>query len=204
MGYRGVVRLIGRQEECARIDRLLGDAGRGRSGALVLRGEAGIGKSALLTHALERAHDLEMETLRAAGFESEAELPFAALHALLLPKVDLLDLLPEPQGRALSAALALGPTAEADRLAAYRFLDDRVEPGEAGDLLGAAEPTRLTDLSEQMASEDRPDPGDRLQGLAALIAASETTQLGVDAVQLHLQRRDHGQQRIVLEPSMVG
>jgi hypothetical protein len=76
------VRLIGRREECARIDRLLGDARKGRSGTLVLRGGPGIGKSAPLAYALGRAGG--METLRAVGVESEAELPFAALHGLLL------------------------------------------------------------------------------------------------------------------------
>jgi len=111
------VRLIGRREERLRIDRLLGDAAKGRSGALVLRGEPGIGKSALLAYALERAG--ELETLHAVGVEAEAELPFAALHALLLTKIDLLDLIPEPQARALRAALALGAAEEGDRLAAY-------------------------------------------------------------------------------------
>jgi len=113
------VALIGRAEECARIDGLLDAAAKGRGGALVLRGEPGIGKSALLGYAQERARELGLATLTAAGVESEAELPFAALHALLAAKLDLIELIPEPQARALRAALALGPAADADRLAAY-------------------------------------------------------------------------------------
>src|SRR4051794_32593970 len=109
--------LVGRREECMRIDRLLGDARKGRSGTLMLRGEAGIGKSGLLWDAVERAR--ELEPLRTVGVESEAELPFAALQALLLAKTDLLELIPQPQARALRAALALGPAEEGDRLAAY-------------------------------------------------------------------------------------
>src|SRR5690242_7485991 len=109
--------LIGRREECARIEGLLGDARMGRSGTLVLRGEPGIGKSALVAYAVEQAR--EMEVLRAVGVESEAALPFAALHALLLTKIELLELIPEPQARALGAALALSPAAHGDRLAAY-------------------------------------------------------------------------------------
>src|SRR4051794_6985484 len=73
--YRGLVKLIGRQQECARIDRLLADARNGRSGTLLLRGEPGIGKSALLAYARGRAG--EMETLSAVGVEAEADLPFA-------------------------------------------------------------------------------------------------------------------------------
>jgi len=72
--------LRGRTDERAVVDRLLAAAGEGRSGALVVRGEAGIGKSALLDHAARSA--TTMRVLRGAGVESEAELPFAGLHQL--------------------------------------------------------------------------------------------------------------------------
>ncbi len=74
----------------------------------------------------------------------------------------------------------LGQLAAAASLAG--FVDDRVEAGRAGDLLGAAEATGLADLGQQVAGEDRADPVDRMQRLAALVLAGETAQLGVDRV----------------------
>src|SRR5712692_121869 len=84
-----------------------------------------------------------------------------------------------------------------------RFFDDRVEAGQPGDLLGAAEAARLADLGEQVAGEDRPDPVDRLQRLAALIVAGEATQLGVDRLELRLQRRHHRQERVDLQAGVL-
>jgi len=72
--------LRGRRDECATLDRLLDGARAGRSGTLVLRGEAGVGKTALLDYAVDSAPDLTV--LHASGVESEMELPFAALHQL--------------------------------------------------------------------------------------------------------------------------
>ncbi|SFO94574.1 regulatory protein, luxR family [Amycolatopsis arida] len=97
--------LVGRNPERARIHRLLVDAANGRSGALVVRGEAGIGKSVLLDDAASTAGT--MRVLRGTGIESEAELPFGVLHQLLLPFLDRLDTLPVPQAAALSAAFGL-------------------------------------------------------------------------------------------------
>jgi DNA-binding CsgD family transcriptional regulator len=104
--------LVGRELECARIDAVL-DAARGRrSGALVLRGEAGIGKTALLEYAVAQAGDFRV--LRALGVESEAELPFAALQQLLRPVLDAATELPLLQSRALRTAFAIeaGPAPE--------------------------------------------------------------------------------------------
>ncbi len=91
----------------------------GRGGALIVRGEPGIGKTALLETARERAGS--MRVAEAAGVESEAGLPFAALGELAAPLLDGLDSLPEPQAAALSAALALAPVtyAATDRLAIF-------------------------------------------------------------------------------------
>ena len=80
--------LLGRAAECAAIERLLEAAGRGESGSLVLRGEAGMGKTALLGQALDRASG--MTVLRATGVEAESDLAFAGLHALLRPIADQL------------------------------------------------------------------------------------------------------------------
>jgi DNA-binding CsgD family transcriptional regulator/tetratricopeptide (TPR) repeat protein len=98
--------LHGRRAECDALERLLADARRSRSGVLVVRGEAGVGKSALLDHAAGRAEG--MVVLRASGVESEAELPFAALHQLLRPVLGLVERLPAAQAAALGGALGLG------------------------------------------------------------------------------------------------
>ena len=78
--------LLGRDRETAAIERLLTEARESRSAALVLRGEPGIGKSALLEYAVERADG--MRILSATGVEAESELPFAGLHQLLWPVLD--------------------------------------------------------------------------------------------------------------------
>ena len=105
--------LVGRERECAVIDRLLGAAARGESGVLVVRGEAGMGKTALLGYAAARATD--MRVLRATGVEAEHDLAFAGLHALLWPIIDELQSLPEPQRGALAAALGLAAGEGRDR-----------------------------------------------------------------------------------------
>ena len=98
--------LRGRAAQQARIDALLSQAREGASGALVIHGEPGIGKTALLRYAADRADG--MRVLRGSGIESEAELPFAGLHLLLKPALDRIGALPGPQRRALSAAFGLG------------------------------------------------------------------------------------------------
>ncbi|WTW98952.1 AAA family ATPase [Streptomycetaceae bacterium NBC_01309] len=97
--------LVGRDGERDHVERLLGQASSGRSATLVIRGEAGIGKSALLDHAVATADG--MRVLRGVGIESEAELAFGALHLLLYPYLDRLDLLPDPQAAALRGAFGL-------------------------------------------------------------------------------------------------
>ncbi|WP_246268760.1 AAA family ATPase [Nonomuraea typhae] len=105
--------LHGRDHEQAAIERLLSAARDGASGALMLRGEPGAGKSALLAHAVEQAG--EMRVLRGAGIESEAELPFAALHMLLRSELARIPALPEAQAGALQGALGLGSAAPENR-----------------------------------------------------------------------------------------
>ena len=109
--------LVGRGEECERIERLLDDARLGRSGVLVLHGQPGIGKTALLDYSLEHASG--MDVLHVCGVESEADLPYAGLHALLRPALGQIDGIPATQARALRTALALEEGGEADRLASY-------------------------------------------------------------------------------------
>jgi len=97
--------LLGREAEQRVVDELLASARTGRSAVLVLRGEPGIGKTALLGYAESCAEG--MAVLRAVGIEAEHELPFAGLHQLLRPCLGLLDRLPAPQGGALRGAFGL-------------------------------------------------------------------------------------------------
>src|SRR5207249_7944230 len=92
--------LVGRERECAALDRLLEASARGESSSLVLRGEAGIGKTALLTHAAERGAGSTL--LRTAGVEAESDLAFAGLYGLLRPIVEKLGELPKTQADALA------------------------------------------------------------------------------------------------------
>src|SRR5947207_4900447 len=106
--------LVGRERECGALDRLLEASAGGKSGSLVLRGEAGIGKTALLTYAGERGDGSRV--LRTAGVEAESDLAFAGLHGLLRPIVDQLrEALPETQAAALEGALGLAPSLGSDR-----------------------------------------------------------------------------------------
>ena len=101
-----VAELLGREVELARIYELI-DAIGARGGALVVRGEAGIGKSALLAAARERARQQGATVVSTTGTLSEAPLAFAGLHQLLLPLLGGLDLLPDPQRRAVEAAFGI-------------------------------------------------------------------------------------------------
>jgi DNA-binding CsgD family transcriptional regulator len=91
--------------EQSAIDGVLERARAGEGGGLVLRGEPGIGKSTLLAYADERSTC--MRVLRAAGVEAEAALPYAMLHQLLLPVLNQMGRLPDPQARALATALGM-------------------------------------------------------------------------------------------------
>lgn len=106
------LRLV-RRSERAVLDRLLDDARDGRSGALVIRGEPGIGKTALLEYAVKSAVDLRV--VRAEGVESEREWEFGALHQLCAPLLDRLDRLPGPQRDALAVAFGLSDGTVPDR-----------------------------------------------------------------------------------------
>ena len=108
-----VAGLVGRERVCAVIDRLLERAERGESGSLVLRGEAGVGKTALLRYAAARA--VGTTVLSVTGIEAESDLDFAGLHSLVRPIVGLLPRLPAPQRDALAAGLGLMPAAGSDR-----------------------------------------------------------------------------------------
>src|SRR5215203_3718927 len=99
--------LRGRGSECALLDELVAAIRRGESQSLVLRGEAGIGKTALLEYLIDSAPDATI--VRAVGVQSDMELPYAALHQLCGPLLDRLEALPAPQRRAME--IVFGVTA---------------------------------------------------------------------------------------------
>jgi hypothetical protein len=121
--------LTDRRAESARLGRLLADARARRSAVLVLHGEPGIGKTALLGYVAERAHGFRV--VQTAGVESEMELPFAGLHQLCGPMLDGLTRLPPPQRDALGTAFGLSAGAQPDRflvsLAVLSLLSDAAE-----------------------------------------------------------------------------
>ncbi|HEX9639930.1 MAG TPA: ATP-binding protein, partial [Candidatus Krumholzibacteria bacterium] len=105
--------LYGRDPERSRVGELLDGARASRSAVLVISGEPGVGKSALLADARDQAGD--MRVLSGAGVESEAHLPFAALHQIVRPVLGLIENLPQPQAAALRGALGLASGASDDR-----------------------------------------------------------------------------------------
>jgi DNA-binding CsgD family transcriptional regulator len=107
------LRLYGRDRELAVLRNLVDRAGEGGS-AVVVRGEAGIGKSSLVTESGKHAAARGMRTLAIHGAQSEARLPFAGLHQLLQPLLGQLDALPSPQRAALEAAFGLSDAVAPD------------------------------------------------------------------------------------------
>ena len=112
METAGSAALVGRAREQHHLSRVLAEVRDGMSGTLILRGEAGIGKTALLDDVVATATDLDV--LRVVGIESEMSLRFAALHQLLRPLLDDLVSLPPPQAEALRAAFGMGEGVAAD------------------------------------------------------------------------------------------
>src|ERR1700733_4017669 len=105
--------LIGRDPEQRLIEGLLEGARGGTSAALLIRGEAGMGKTAVLEHV---AQSSGFRTLRCTGVESEHEIPLAGLEQLLRPLHGLVDRLPAPQAAALRSALGMSGNRVEDRL----------------------------------------------------------------------------------------
>ena len=97
--------LLGRRSECDTLDRLLDAVRRGESRALVLHGEPGVGKTALLRYVAQRASGCRV--VRAGGVQSEMEIAFAGLHQLCAPLLGRLDALPGPQRDALRTTFGL-------------------------------------------------------------------------------------------------
>jgi DNA-binding CsgD family transcriptional regulator len=138
--------LVGRAAESSTVERMLAGAREGRSAVLIVRGEAGVGKSALLEAGLEQADDFMV--LRGVGVEVESELAYAALHQILRPVFDRIDRLPEPQAAALRAAFGLSSETVGER-----FL---VSVGVLGLLSEAAEERPLVCIVDDAQWLDRP------------------------------------------------
>src|ERR1700733_12561395 len=107
------MQLHGRDAELAALSDLLDQARKGTSGTLVVRGDPGIGKTALVSQVTARADGFQV--IRATGIEEESELPFAGLHLLLRPVLDRVSALPDVQAEALRGALGLAKAGPADR-----------------------------------------------------------------------------------------
>src|ERR671910_3648519 len=101
----GASGFLNRNREREHLDTLLADVRAGQSAALVLQGEAGVGKTALLRYAVQQASDFRIAQI--AAVEAEMELAFAGMHQLCAPLLDRLDALPPPQQEALRVALGL-------------------------------------------------------------------------------------------------
>ena len=167
--------LLDRQRERAALDGLLGDLRSGRGRALVVRGEAGVGKSALLEYVVGAAAD--MRVARAVGVESEMELAFASVHLLCAPLLDRLEGLPGPQRDALGVAFGLRAGAAPDRF-----------------LVGLAVLTLLSEVAE-----DRPllcvvDDAQWLDRASAQVLAFAARRLLAEPVGLVFAAREPGEQ----------
>ena len=166
--------LRGRAGECATLDELLGAVRRGESGVLVLRGEAGLGKTALLEYASRSCEGCRV--IRAGGVESEMELPFAALHQLCLPLLDRLEALPEPQRDALQTAFGLMSGQGPDRF-----------------LVGLAVLTLLSDTAEQQPLICVVDDAQWLDRSSAQVLSFVARRLQAESVVILFAERDHAQ-----------
>jgi DNA-binding CsgD family transcriptional regulator len=172
----GVPRLLGRPSECGALDQLLASVRAGQSRVLVLRGEAGVGKTALLEYLVQRASGDAIA--RATGVESEIELAFAGLHQLCAPFVDRLDRLPGPQRDALGTALGLREGDPPDRF-----------------LVGLAVLSLLSDVAEERPLVCVVDDAQWLDGASSHVLAFVARRLAAESVGLVLAVRESGGER---------
>jgi DNA-binding CsgD family transcriptional regulator len=207
--------LRGRRSECAVLGALLHGVRAGRSAALVLRGEAGVGKTALLDHAVASAANLRV--VRAAGVEPEMGLAFAGLHQLCGPVLDRLGKLPGPQRAALETAFGLEAGPAPDRflvgLAVLSLLSEAAEDRplvcvvDDAQWLDQASAQALAFAARRLATESvvvlfaAREPGADLRGLPGLLVeglgAADARELLDSAVQWPMDDRVRDQ--IVVE-----
>ena len=196
--------LRGRATELEKLDELLNAARAGQSGALVLRGEPGIGKTALLRYVASRGDGTRV--LHAEGVEGEMELPFAALHQLCAPLLGTLDRLPAPQRDALQIAFGLSSGTRPDRfLVGLAVLTLLSEAAEAQPLVCLVDDTQWLDKSSaQVVSFVARRLG--VEGVFMLFAERDSDQAGELAglPDLRLQRLSYGDARELLASANLG
>jgi DNA-binding CsgD family transcriptional regulator len=163
--------LLDRTAECAKLDGLLTSARAGKSEAFVLRGEAGIGKTALLDYVA--GHATGCRIVRASGVESEMELPFAGLHQLCATLIGDLGRLPPPQHEALGTAFGFSLGAPPDRF-----------------LIGLAVLTLLSDAAEDQPLVCLVDDTHWLDRSSAQVLAFVARRLDAESVVLVLAQRE--------------
>src|SRR5271169_2023122 len=167
--------LLGRQRERAVLSQLLFDVRSGRNRALVLRGEPGIGKTALLDDLCARADDVVL--VRVAGVESEMELAFAAVQQVCAPMLGQLAGLPDPQRAALGVAFGLSTGAAPDRF-----------------LVGLAALSLLSEVAEQQPLLCVIDDAQWLDRASALVLAFVARRLLAEPVALVFAMREEGEE----------
>src|SRR3954451_926144 len=194
--------LRGRRDERAVLDGLLDAARAGGSGVLVLWGEAGIGKTALLEHAIESTADFRL--LRTVGVESEMELAFAALHHSCAPILDFVDRLPAPQRDALEITFGVSAGAAPDRfLVALATLSLFSEAAQERPLLCVVDDAQWLDRASAqvlafVARRLLPEP------VVLLFAARETTDALGDLPELVIEGLDDAEARKLLGSVIPG
>ena len=168
-------RLWGRERECELLDELVASVRRCESRSLVLRGEAGIGKTALLEYLVESCADLNV--VRATGVESEMELAFASLHQLCAPMLDQLERIPVPQREALRIVFGLSEGAAPDRF-----------------LVGLAVLSLISEVAEQRPLLCIVDDAQWLDETSALTLAFVARRLLAEPVGLVFAAREPGEE----------
>src|SRR5450755_3770712 len=166
----------GRTSERESLDRLLERVRGGQSGVLVIRGEAGLGKTALLRHAVAEAAGFKI--IQIAGVESEMELPFAGLHQLCAPMLSRLDGLPAPQRNALSIAFGLSFDDAPDRF-----------------LVALAALTLLAEVAEERPLLCVVDDAQWLDGASAQVLAFASRRLLAESVAIVFAVREPSDER---------
>ena len=166
-------RLLGRVSECTVLDRLVASVRAGASEALVLRGEAGVGKSALVEYLVQHASGCGIA--RAAGVESEMELAYAGLQQLCAPFLDRLERLPGPQRDALGTAFGLRDGGAPDRF-----------------LVGLAVLSLLSDVAEERPRVCVVDDAQWLDEASAQALAFVARRLGAESVGMVFAIREPG------------
>src|SRR5947207_1844268 len=178
--------LRGRTSECAVMDDLVAAVRRGESRSLVLKGEAGIGKTALLEYLIASASDLTV--VRAVGVQSDMELAFASLHQLCGPLLDTLESLPSPQRHAMEIVFGLSAGEAPDRF-----------------LVGLAVLSLFTEVSEQRPLLCVVDDAQWLDRASALTLAFVARRLLAEPVGLVFAAREPGEElRHVSEMEVSG